>query len=109
MSKIKIPGVLTVLLLTSFLVNSQTGGCGGGTGNSKDLSQYGGRFELPDGSLLIIKENGGELTARPIFWTSIQALERKDGDKFGIEGRDDREIEVVRNGPGRISPVTVDA
>src|ERR1044072_142394 len=106
MSKINFFGVLTILLLALFSVNSQTAQCT--SANSKDLSQYSGRFQLPDGSLLVLREAEGELTARPIFWTSIQVLQRKDGDRFGIEGRDDRKIEFTRDDKGCVSAVTIE-
>ncbi len=106
MSSIKILGLLGILFLSFIPVNSQTRGCGP-SGDQKDLSQYSGRFQLPDGSLLVLTTAQGELTARPIFWTSIQVLQRKDGDKFGIEGRDDRKIEFTRDDKGCINAVVI--
>jgi hypothetical protein len=103
MSKINVSGVLVILLLAFISVNSQTAQCT--SVNSKDLSQYTGRFLLPDSSLLVLATTDGELTARPIFWTSIQVLQRKEGDKFGIEGRDDRRIEFTRDDKGCINAV----
>ncbi len=105
MSKIKFFGALIILLLGFISVSSQTAQCA--FTNSKDISQYTGRFQLPDGSLLVLTTIDGELTARPIFWTSIQVLQRKEGDKFGIEGRDDRRIEFTRDDKGCINAVTI--
>jgi hypothetical protein len=106
MSSIKILSLLGILFLSFIPGNSQNTGCGRAA-DPKDISQYSGRFQLPDGSVLIFREIDGELTARPIFWTSLQVLRRKDGDLFGVEGRDDRQIEFVRDGKGCVGAVRI--
>lgn len=62
---------------------------------------------MSDGSVLIVREIDGELTLRPIFWRSLQPLRQKSGDAFGIEQREDREVEFVRDGGGCVSAVRV--
>jgi tetratricopeptide (TPR) repeat protein len=93
-----------VILLLAFLAANAQTAC---TADANDLMQYNGRFVFPDGSLLVLRQADGQLTARPIFWTSLQVLERKSGDAFGIEGRDDRKVEFVRDAGGCISAVTL--
>jgi hypothetical protein len=105
MSSIKIFGTIGILLLSFLYTYSQNIQCR--PEDPKNLSPYVGRFQLPDGSALIFSEAGGELTARPIFWTSLQVLQRKTGDLFGIEGRDDRQIEFIRDGQGCINAVKI--
>jgi len=109
MSFIKIFGAGVILFLSFFYVNSQTAKkieCGRAS-DQKNISQYSGRFQMADGSVLIFREIDGELTARPIFWTSLQVLQRKNGDAFGIEGRGDRQIEFVRDDKGCVSAVKI--
>ena len=105
MSSIKILGAIVILFVTFLSTYSQNIQCQ--PGDAKNLSQYAGRFQLPDGSLLVLSDVNGELTARPIFWTSTQALQKKDGDTFGIEGRDDRQIEFIRDAQGCVNAVRI--
>lgn len=83
--------------------NSSDAKCGG----SSHLAQYEGRYELADGLVLIAKVVDGELTVRPIVWTSVQALEPTGCDSFGIKGRSDRRVSFGRNADGRIDEVTI--
>lgn len=62
---------------------------------------------MSDGSVLIVREIDGELTLRPIFWRSLQPLRQKSGDAFGVEQREDREVEFVRDAVGCVSSVRV--
>ena len=62
---------------------------------------------MPDGSVLIVKEIDGELTLRPIFWRSLQPLRQKSGDAFGVEQREDRQVEFVRDAGGCVNAVKI--
>jgi tetratricopeptide (TPR) repeat protein len=62
---------------------------------------------MPDGSVLIAREIDGELTLRPIFWRSLQPLRQKKGDAFGIEQREDRQVEFVRDAGGCVNAVKI--
>ena len=72
--------------------------------DSNDLEQYAGRFAM-DGGLVMVAD--GDLTVRPIVWTSVQTLRRTSGDSFGIAGRDDRRIAFGRDAGGCVNSITV--
>lgn len=62
---------------------------------------------MTDGSVLIVKEIDGELTLRPIFWRALQPLKQRTGDAFGIEQREDRFVEFVRDAQGCVNAVKI--
>jgi len=72
-----------------------------------DLDRYAGRFAMDGGLVLVSRVVDGELTVRPIVWTSVQTLRRTSGDSFGIEGRDDRKIAFGRDAGGCVDSVTI--
>ncbi|MEO8649669.1 MAG: hypothetical protein ABI539_10935 [Acidobacteriota bacterium] len=74
---------------------------------TSELSQYEGRFSNDDGLVLVSKISDGELTVRPIVWTSVQILQRVSDDSFGIEGRDDRKISFGRDSTGCVESATI--
>jgi tetratricopeptide (TPR) repeat protein len=85
------------------LAYTQTNSCPQTAG----FSQYEGRYRMPDGSVLIVREIDGELTLRPIFWRSLQPLRQKSGDAFGVEQREDRLVEFVRDPGGCVNAVKI--
>ncbi|HVE55677.1 MAG TPA: hypothetical protein VNB22_02550 [Pyrinomonadaceae bacterium] len=70
-------------------------------------SQYAGRFKVNGSSVLIVEENQGEITLRPIFWRSTQPLRRINGDLFAVEERADRQVEFIRDGNGCVAKIKV--
>jgi tetratricopeptide (TPR) repeat protein len=62
-----------------------------------ELSSYVGRYLRDDGLVLLIEDSDGELTLRPLFWRSIQPVERLNGDSFDVKGRADRKVDFTRD------------
>jgi tetratricopeptide (TPR) repeat protein len=98
--------LLPVILIFVLTGAAQENPCALPAGASA-FAPYEGRFKMPDGSVLIVREIDGELTLRPIFWRSMQPLIRKSGDEFGIAERADRKVGFVRDGGGCVNAISV--
>jgi tetratricopeptide (TPR) repeat protein len=71
------------------------------------IAQYTGRYQTPDGSLMIFQNEAGKLTAGPVFRADKVPLEQKGADKFLLQGRADRSIEFVRDANGCVNSVKI--
>lgn len=72
-----------------------------------DLHEYEGRYEQSDGNAVIVQIRRGVLTARPVFWRSIQTLAADGPDRFHVAERPERKAVFSRDAAGRIAALTV--
>jgi len=70
-----------------------------------DLTEYCGRYQQQTGHVLIVSMQADRLTIRPVFWRSVQILERVEGDRFRVTDRPDRSATFMRDGRGAIVAV----
>jgi dienelactone hydrolase len=70
-------------------------------------SAYVGRYRQGAASVLIVRNSGGRLTARPTFWGATQPLQRAVGDSFFVSNRPERRLTFHRDPSGCVAGVTV--
>lgn len=68
-------------------------------------TSYEGRYAMPDVSVLLISKRDGGLTARPIFWRSVQELESDGTDSFVVPDRRSRKLIFERDARGCVTAV----
>jgi hypothetical protein len=88
-------GLWFILSAAAGLSAQSAGGC----------NSYAGRYEMPGQSVLLVSVRDDKLTARPIFWRSVQQLEPAGPDRVAIADRPERQLVFERDGRGCVSAV----
>lgn len=66
---------------------------------------YAGRYRMSDGSVLLVSWRDAVLTARPIFWRSVQQLVPGGMHTFVVPDRPDRKLVFTCGNAGKITGV----
>ena len=71
--------------------------------SSAGLSDYAGRYESSDGTIVVVEARDGALSLRPLFWSVSQPLVAAGEDRFSVAERPERIVTFHRDGAGVVS------
>jgi hypothetical protein len=104
---VRTAGVMLLLALAGTSAAAQADQGSSTKAVTAGCSDYAGRYLMPDRTVLIVAWRDGVLTARPIFWRSVQRLAPAGKNTFAVPERPERQLVFQCGDAGRVTSVSL--